>query len=89
MLPRPATHPLADMLGLPMDGHGWLLPLDTNMHPVETVRPGVFLAGAASGPMDIPEAVAHASGAAAQVLKYFARRSGPVAPKGGDAEEGE
>jgi len=89
MLPRPATHPLADMLGLPADEHGWLLPLDTNMHPVETVRPGVFLAGAASGPMDIPEAVAHASGAAAQVLKYFARRSGPVAPEGAKPEEGE
>jgi len=89
MLPRPATHPLAHMLGLPADEHGWLLPLDTNMHPVETVRPGVFLAGAATGPMDIPEAVAHASGAAAQVLKYFARRSGPVVPEGAEPEEGE
>jgi heterodisulfide reductase subunit A len=62
------------MLNLPTDRHGWLLPLDANAHPVETPRPGVFVAGAATGPMDIPETVAHASGAAAQVLKMFARR---------------
>jgi len=73
MLPRPATRQLADVLGLPVDEYGWLEPLDPNTHPVETVRPGVFLAGSGSGPMDIPEAVAHGSGAAAHVLKHFTR----------------
>ena len=73
LVPRPTTRQLAEMLGLPTDEHGWLLSLDPNTHPVETTRPGVFLAGAATGPMDIPETVAHASGAAAQVLKLFSR----------------
>jgi heterodisulfide reductase subunit A len=73
--PHTETQRLAEMLGLPTDEHGWLLPLDGNTHPVETVRPGVFLAGAGTGPMDIPETVAHASGAAAQVLKLFSCRS--------------
>jgi len=73
LVPPPTTRRLAEMLGLPTDEHGWLLPLDSNTHPVETIRPGVFLAGAGSGPMDIPETVAHASGAAAQVLKLFSR----------------
>jgi len=73
MLPRPATQQLAHMLGLPVDEYGWLEPLDPHTHPVETVRPGIFLAGSGAGPMDIPEAVAHGSGAAAQVLKHFAR----------------
>jgi heterodisulfide reductase subunit A len=72
-LPRPATRRLAEMLGLPMDEHGWLLSSDSNMRPVETLRPGVFLAGTGTGPMDIPETVAHASGAAAKVLKLFSR----------------
>jgi len=71
LLPRPATRQLAEMLKLPVDEHGWLIPSDSNTHPVETIRPGVFLAGAGTGPMDIPEAVGHASGAAAQVLKLF------------------
>ena len=73
MIPRPTTRRLAQMMEVAVDKHGWLLPLDPNMHPVETIRPGVFLAGAAAGPMDIPEAVAHGSGAAAQVLKHFTR----------------
>lgn len=74
-LPRPATNPLADMLGLRQDEHGWLLPRESNTHPVETSRPGIFLAGSGIGPMDIPETVSHAGGAAAQVLKLFARWS--------------
>jgi len=70
---RPSTVRLAEMLSLPMDEHGWLLSRESNMHPVETVRPAIFLAGTGVGPMDIPETVAHASGAAAQVLKLFSR----------------
>ncbi len=71
LCPRPATRRLANMLELAIDEHGWLVPLDTNTHPTETVRPGVYLAGTGTGPKDIPETVAHASGAAAQVLKLF------------------
>jgi heterodisulfide reductase subunit A len=70
-LSPPTTRHLADMLELPTDEHGWLLSRDPNMRPVETLRSGVFLAGVCTGPMDIPETVAHASGAAAQVLKLF------------------
>jgi len=77
MRPRPATRQLAEMLRVPVDEHGWLLSLDSNTHPVETVRPGIFLAGTGTGPMDIPETVAHASGAAGQVLKLFSRRETP------------
>ncbi|HDQ73958.1 MAG TPA: CoB--CoM heterodisulfide reductase iron-sulfur subunit A family protein [Chloroflexi bacterium] len=71
VIPRPQTTILAGMLGLPLDPQGWLLPRDTNMRPVETVRPGIFVAGTGVGPMDIPETVAHASGAASHVLKLF------------------
>jgi len=73
--PHPETMRLAEMLDLPTDEHGWLLPLDTNVRPVETCRAGIFLAGAATGPMDIPETVAHASGAAAQALKMLSQPS--------------
>jgi heterodisulfide reductase subunit A len=73
--PQAETGRLAEILELPTDKDGWLLPLDGNTHPVETSRPGVFVAGTGTGPMDIPETVAHASGAAAQVLKLFSRRA--------------
>ncbi len=73
LCPHPETQRLAEMLGLATDEHGWLLPLEANTRPTETLRPGVYLAGAGAGPKDIPETVAHASGAAAQVLKVFSR----------------
>jgi heterodisulfide reductase subunit A len=75
LCPRPETRRLTEMLGLATDEHGWLLPLNSNTRPAETVRPGVYLAGTGAGPKDIPETVSHASGAAAQVLKLFARWS--------------
>ncbi|MBN1178465.1 MAG: CoB--CoM heterodisulfide reductase iron-sulfur subunit A family protein [Anaerolineae bacterium] len=71
LLPRPETRRLAEMLGVGIDDAGWLVPLNGNMNPVETNRPGIFLAGTGTGPMDIPESVSHASGAAAKVLKRF------------------
>ena len=76
MVPRAETKALAQMLGIPTNEYGFLLPADDNMAPVETARPGVFLAGAATSPKDIPETVAQASGAAAKVLSLFAQWSG-------------
>jgi heterodisulfide reductase subunit A len=75
LCPHSETRQLADVLGLATDEHGWLLPLDANRHPTETARPGIYVAGAGTGPKDIAETVAHASGAAAQVLKLFSRWS--------------
>jgi heterodisulfide reductase subunit A len=40
---------------------------------VESVTSGVFLAGAAQAPKDIPEAVAQASGAAAKAINILSR----------------
>ena len=76
--PHPETQRLAKMLGLPTDEHGWLCPLDANTHPTEMSRQGIFVAGAGTGPKDIPETVAHASGAAGQALKLCShwRREG-------------
>ncbi len=74
LIPRPETRRLAQMLGVEIDEIGWLTPANGDLQPVETNRPGVFLAGTATGPMDIPETVAHASAAAAKVLQLFARQ---------------
>ncbi len=72
LIPRPTTRRLAEMLGVEIDERGWLVPADGNILPVETNRPGIFLAGTVTGPMDIPEAVGHGSAAAAKVLRLFA-----------------
>jgi len=78
MVPKAGAGAVAELLGLPTDEHGWFTAAEANFQPVETGRPGVFLAGAAVGPMDIPETVAQASGAAAKVLSLFARWSSEV-----------
>ena len=72
MVPKAGSGAVAELLGLATDEHGWFTAAEANFQPVETGRAGVFLAGTAVGPMDIPETVAQASGAAAKVLKLFA-----------------
>lgn len=60
-------------LGLTADEYGFFKSTNDEFSPVESAMPGVFLAGAALGPKDIPETVAQASGAAAKVLSLFRR----------------
>jgi heterodisulfide reductase subunit A len=80
MIPSEGTKQMAELLGLRMDEFGWWVETDVNLAPLETGRPGVFLAGAGSGPKDIPEAVSQGSGAAGKVLSLFSRWGGVEAP---------
>lgn len=73
-VPRLESAPLASMLDLTVGESGFLDSIDEEFSPVESGRPGVYFAGAVSGPKDIPETVAQASGAAAKVLALFRRR---------------
>ena len=73
MVPSEGTRRLAEMLDLTVDEFGWWTEAEGNLAPLETKRPGIFLAGAGSGPKDIPEAVSQGSGAAGKVLSLFSR----------------
>ena len=70
---QPESAALATLLGIDVDGDGFFTERDGNGRPVETSRMGVFLAGVVSGPKDIAETAAHASGAAGKALSWFAR----------------
>jgi heterodisulfide reductase subunit A len=72
VLPSAGSAELSQMLGLAGDSTGFYVPANGELQPMESDRPGIFLAGAGLGPRDIPETVAQASGAAAKVLKLFA-----------------
>ena len=80
MIPSEGTQQMADMLGLKVDKFGWWTEVEGNLAPLETGRPGIFLAGAGSGPKDIPEAVSQGSGAAGKVLSLFNRWRKPEPP---------
>jgi heterodisulfide reductase subunit A len=54
-------------------GDGFLLEEHPKLGPVTTATDGVFLAGTCQGPKDIPDAVSHAAGAAAQALALSTR----------------
>jgi len=71
IVPRIENVGVAGMLGLTTDDYGFFDARNEELSPVESSEPGIFLAGAALGPKDIPETVAQASGAAAKVLTLF------------------
>ncbi len=64
----PPNGDLAKMLRIPTDEHGFLQEAHPKLRPVETLTAGVFLAGAAQFPKDIPDTVAQASAAASKAL---------------------
>jgi len=76
MVPSEGVRQLAEMLDLEMDEFGWWTETEGNLAPLETKRQGIFLAGAGSGPKDIPEAVSQGSGAAGKVLSLLSRWGG-------------
>ena len=71
MLPHESSGELAEVLGIETDEYGFLKSKDPLTSPVETSRPGVYVAGCCHGPKDIPESVAEASGAAAKAAEVI------------------
>ncbi|MBE9523015.1 MAG: CoB--CoM heterodisulfide reductase iron-sulfur subunit A family protein, partial [Proteobacteria bacterium] len=71
--PSKGADELAKKLKIAMDKDGFLAEAHPKLRPVESVTSGMFLAGAAQAPKDIPEAVAQASGAAAKAISILSQ----------------
>ena len=71
MIPNPASNKLCQILGVATDEYGFITEVHPRLRPLETSIPGIYVAGTAQGPKDIPDSVAHASGAASKVLTLF------------------
>ena len=54
-----------------LDPYGFINQFDVNANPVLTNVKGVFVAGCASGPKDIPDAIVEADAAASQCIDYL------------------
>ncbi len=72
--PRADAQQLGQRLRVSTDEHGFFSEVHPKLRPMESATAGIFLAGAAQFPKDLPETVAQASGAAAKVLNLFAQR---------------
>lgn len=73
MIPSPGIKKLARKLGVLTDDHGFIAEIHPKLCPLETSVPGIYVAGTAQGPKDIPDSVAQASGAAGKVLSLFSQ----------------
>jgi heterodisulfide reductase subunit A len=72
LIPSESTVHVADALGLELDKNGFIK--TDPLYPVRTTREGIFACGYCQGPLDIPESVAQASGAAAEAAQHLAAR---------------
>ncbi|RKY56834.1 MAG: disulfide reductase, partial [Candidatus Neomarinimicrobiota bacterium] len=71
---------IADSLKLAKSSDGFFQEAHPKFRPVDTLVEGVFLAGTAQGPKDIPDTVAQASAAAARVIGTLAQKEFEVDP---------
>ena len=75
--PPKGAKAMAKTFGVELNDHGFCKTVPTNR--MLTTRPGVFVSGAFTGPLDIPESVVGASGAGAQCGEMLAKRRGQLA----------
>jgi len=70
---------VSKLLGIQLNKFGFCEADD--LSPVETSVPGIFVCGAFSGPKDIPDSIAQASGAAGKVAAMLSKERGKLVAK--------
>ncbi len=71
---------VAALFGLSRTEDGFFAEAHPKMRPVETNTDGVFLAGTAQGPRDVPDTVAHAGAAASMALALLDKGEVTISP---------
>ena len=66
--PRRDAKEVAQLFGISCSANGWYIEKHPKLDPVATMTEGIFIAGCAQGPKDIPASVAQGAAAAARVL---------------------
>lgn len=81
LIPSEGTKEISHILKLSCDSQGFIKEAHPKLKPVETAISGVYVAGTAAGPKDIPETVSNASGAASKVLTILSSETLERAPQ--------
>ena len=71
LVPSADAAQLAEVLSIKTDKRGFFLPEDRCGDPISSTREGIFLCGCATGPKDITDSIAEASGAAIRAAQYL------------------
>ncbi len=74
------TARVAQIFGISQSADGFFMEAHPKLRPVATHVDGIFLAGCCQGPKDIPDTVAQASAAAAEVMSLASRGQIEVEP---------
>ena len=78
---------VARAFNIPTDKYGFFIESHPKLGPVETALAGIYLAGGAQGPKDIPESVAQGGAAAAEALALFSLGMVEVEPTVASVDE--
>jgi heterodisulfide reductase subunit A len=78
--PHADAHKMGALFGVGRTPDGWFAEAHPKLQPVETATAGVFLAGCAQGPRDVPDTVAHAGAAALEAVSLFNRGEVSISP---------
>ncbi len=78
--PRKDADDIRRMFNISCSNEGWFLERHPKLAPVNTFTDGIFIAGGCQGPKDIPDSVAQAGAAAAEVLSLISAGSIELEP---------
>lgn len=78
--PPAGSNELRQTLGLSRTSDGFYMEAHPKLRPVDTLTDGVYIAGVAQGPKDIPDAVAQGSGAASRAAIPMAQGEVEIEP---------
>jgi len=79
-IPRRDTEKLASTLTLSRSPSGFFMEYHPKLRPVDSPTDGIFLAGAAQGPKDIPASVAQGSAASSRAARILAADTWEIEP---------
>ena len=78
--PRADADVITSLLRIQRSADGFFLEAHPKLRPVDTLTEGIFIAGVAQGPKDIPDAVAQAKGAASSAIVLMAQGEVEIEP---------
>jgi len=80
MEPRADAKETGKLFGISCSSDGWFMERHPKLDPISTMTEGIFIAGCATGPKDIPGSVSQGAAAAARVLDKILQKEVELEP---------
>ncbi|KPK64038.1 hypothetical protein AMJ83_04260 [candidate division WOR_3 bacterium SM23_42] len=81
LIPSKGCKELAELLGVETDDDGFFKNVEPAIRPLESTKNGIMVCGCATGPKDITDSIAEASGAAAKAACFLEGHELPIEEK--------